>query len=183
MAQRSHSNGRRGGASCLYLLLSGPPPLSFCVRRHSHYETVPLASDLGSGYRMLRRPPARTLRHTFIGGHAQGAAYVHLLVFRTPGFVACGADPLAHFCLPPQPSPRCGNRLGPAFRRHVSCRRGISWRRFSDRGHSPTPDFQSMSLRQDTAPNYTLHWTGSSRFSLWQCGRRWRLPPASELRR
>jgi len=31
--------------------------------------------------------------------------------------------------------------------------------------------------------NNSLHWTGSSRFSLFQWGRRWRLPPASELRR
>jgi hypothetical protein len=31
--------------------------------------------------------------------------------------------------------------------------------------------------------NDALHWTGSSRFSLLQCGRRWRLLPASELRR
>src|SRR5712692_61105 len=34
-----------------------------------------------------------------------------------------------------------------------------------------------------TPPNFSLHWTGSSRFSLlqWRC--RWRLLPASELRR
>jgi len=31
------------------------------------------------------------------------------------------------------------------------------------------------------APNESLHWTGSSRFSSFQCGRRWRLLPASEL--
>ena len=33
------------------------------------------------------------------------------------------------------------------------------------------------------APNNALHWTGSSRFSLFQRERRWRLLPASELRR
>ena len=33
------------------------------------------------------------------------------------------------------------------------------------------------------APNNALHWTGSSRFSLFQFGGRWRLLPASELRR
>jgi hypothetical protein len=32
-------------------------------------------------------------------------------------------------------------------------------------------------------PNFSLHWTGSSRFSLFQWDRRWRLLPASELRR
>jgi hypothetical protein len=32
-------------------------------------------------------------------------------------------------------------------------------------------------------PNKSLHWTGSSRFSLFQWDRRWRLLPASELRR
>ncbi len=31
--------------------------------------------------------------------------------------------------------------------------------------------------------NFPLHWTGSSRFSLFQCARQWRLLPASELRR
>ena len=30
--------------------------------------------------------------------------------------------------------------------------------------------------------NFTLHWTGSSQFSLLQWVRRWRLLPASELR-
>lgn len=33
------------------------------------------------------------------------------------------------------------------------------------------------------ASNFSLHWTGSSRFSLVQFGRRWRLLPASERRR
>ena len=33
------------------------------------------------------------------------------------------------------------------------------------------------------ASNFALHWTGSSRFSLFQWVRRWRLLPASELRR
>ena len=28
--------------------------------------------------------------------------------------------------------------------------------------------------------NFSLHWTGSSRFSLWQWVRRWRLLSASE---
>jgi hypothetical protein len=28
---------------------------------------------------------------------------------------------------------------------------------------------------------FSLQWTGSSRFSLLQCARRWRLLPASEL--
>ena len=32
-------------------------------------------------------------------------------------------------------------------------------------------------------PNFPLHWTGSSRLSLLQLGGRWRLLPASELRR
>ena len=31
------------------------------------------------------------------------------------------------------------------------------------------------------AANFTLHWAGSSRFSLFQWERRWRLLPASEL--
>jgi hypothetical protein len=31
--------------------------------------------------------------------------------------------------------------------------------------------------------NFSLHWTGSSRFSLLQCDCHWRLLPASELLR
>jgi hypothetical protein len=31
--------------------------------------------------------------------------------------------------------------------------------------------------------NHSLHWAGSSGFSLFQWQRRWRLLPASELRR
>ncbi len=31
------------------------------------------------------------------------------------------------------------------------------------------------------AHNFALHWTGSSRFSLFQCSAQWRLLPASEL--
>jgi len=34
-----------------------------------------------------------------------------------------------------------------------------------------------------SGPNKSLHWTGSSRFSLLQWWRCWRLLPASELRR
>jgi hypothetical protein len=34
-----------------------------------------------------------------------------------------------------------------------------------------------------TPPNFSLHWTGSSRFSLFQRDRQWRLLPASELLR
>ena len=33
------------------------------------------------------------------------------------------------------------------------------------------------------AHNFALHWTGSSRFSLFQCSTQWRLLPASELQR
>ena len=40
-----------------------------------------------------------------------------------------------------------------------------------------------IDMRPPQQPNFSLHWTGSSRFSLLQCRPRWRLLPASELRR
>ena len=45
----------------------------------------------------------------------------------------------------------------------------------SIRESGPTP------CREAAQSNVSLHWTGSSRFSLFQWGRRWRLLPASEL--
>ena len=41
-------------------------------------------------------------------------------------------------------------------------------------------DGRSLSMK---ATNFSLHWTGSSRFSLFQWGGHWRLLPASELGR
>ena len=38
-------------------------------------------------------------------------------------------------------------------------------------------------IMETPRPNFALHWTGSSRFGLFQWERRWRLLPASELQR
>src|ERR1039457_4916851 len=54
---------------------------------------------------------------------------------------------------------------------------------FYGRNSHATRESSPGPCREAAQSNFALHWTGSSRFSLREWDRRWRLLPASELRR